>query len=213
MRPKLVIFDCDGVLVDSEGPVAEVVAESLGRHGLPLSPEEVDRLFTGGTMDGTAAGARAMGARLPETWVADTYGEIYARLRLGVPVIPGVLDLIAALDAAGIPRWVASNGAFEKMRITLAPSGLWDLFDGRILSREILPAKPAPDMILHAMAATGVGPAQTVMIDDSVTGCTAARNAGVRCLGFDPRGDGARLAAAGAEVVRSMAEVRALLLG
>jgi HAD superfamily hydrolase (TIGR01509 family) len=213
MRPKLVIFDCDGVLVDSEGPVAEVVSASLFRHGLPLSPEEVDRLFTGGTMDGTAARARAMGARLPDTWVADTYDEIYARLRLGVPVIPGVLDLIAALDGAGIARWIASNGRFEKMRITLKPNGLWDLFDGRILSREIMAAKPAPDMILHAMSAEGIGAAETVMIDDSVTGCTAARNAGVRCLGFAAAGDGARLAATGAEVVRSMAEVRALLLG
>ena len=213
MRPKLVIFDCDGVLVDSEGPVAEVVSASLCRHGLPLSPEEVDRLFTGGTMDGTAARARAMGARLPDTWVADTYDEIYARLRLGVPVIPGVLDLIAALDGAGIARWIASNGRFEKMRITLKPNGLWDLFDGRILSREIMAAKPAPDMILHAMSAEGIGPADTVMIDDSVTGCTAARNAGVRCLGFATTGDGARLAATGAEVVRSMAEVRAILLG
>jgi HAD superfamily hydrolase (TIGR01509 family) len=213
MTPKLVIFDCDGVLVDSEGPVAEVVSARLARHGLPLTPDEVDRLFTGGTLDRTAARAREMGARLPDSWVPDTYAEIYARLRQGVPLIPGILELIAALDAARIPRWVASNGAFEKMRITLTPSGLWDLFDGRILSREILPAKPAPDMILHAIAAEGVAPGETVMIDDSATGCTAAQNAGVRCLGFAARGDGSALAAAGAEVVRSMAEVRALLLG
>ena len=213
MRPKLVILDCDGVLVDSEGPVAEVVSASLVRHGLPLSPREVDRLFTGGTLDGTGHRARAMGARLPDSWVADTYDEIYARLRLGVPPIDGVLDLIAALDAARIPRWVASNGAFEKMRITLTPLGLWDLFDGRILSRDILPAKPAPDMILHAMAAEGIGPEDTVMIDDSATGCTSARSAGVRCLGFAASGDGAALAATGATVVRSMAEVRSMLLG
>jgi HAD superfamily hydrolase (TIGR01509 family) len=212
MRPHLVIFDCDGVLVDSEGPVAEVVSANLARHGLPLSPEEVDRLFTGGTLAGTGERARAMGAQLPETWVEDTYAEIYARLRDGVPVIPGVFDLIAALDDARIPRWVASNGAFEKMRITLTPSGLWDLFDGRILSREILPAKPAPDMILHAIASEGVAPDDAVMIDDSVPGCTAAANAGVRCLGFAAKGDGQALAATGAHVVRSMAEIRTMLL-
>jgi beta-phosphoglucomutase-like phosphatase (HAD superfamily) len=144
MIPKLVIFDCDGVLVDSEGPVAEVVSANLTRHGLPLSPDEVDHLFTGGTLDGTGQRARAMGAKLPDTWVTDTYAEIYARLRDGVPLIPGVLDLIAALDEARIPRWIASNGAFEKMRITLTPSGLWDLFDGRILSREIRRPSPRP---------------------------------------------------------------------
>jgi HAD superfamily hydrolase (TIGR01509 family) len=213
MRPRLVIFDCDGVLVDSEGPVAEVVSANLSRHGLPLSPAEVDRLFTGGTLAGTGERAREMGARLPETWVADTYEEIYARLRQGVPLIPGVAELLDALDAARIPRWIASNGAFEKMRITLTPSGLWDRFEGRILSREILPAKPAPDMILHAIAAEGVAAEHAVMIDDSVPGCTSARNAGVRCLGFAARGDGAALAATGAEVVRSMGDVRALLLG
>jgi HAD superfamily hydrolase (TIGR01509 family) len=213
MRPRLVIFDCDGVLVDSEGPVAEVVSANLSRHGLPLSPAEVDRLFTGGTLAGTGERAREMGARLPETWVADTYEEIYARLRQGVPLIPGVAELLDALDAARIPRWIASNGAFEKMRITLTPSGLWDRFEGRILSREILPAKPAPDMILHAIAAEGVAPEHAVMIDDSVPGCTSARNAGIRCLGFAARGDGAALAATGAEVVRSMGDVRALLLG
>jgi HAD superfamily hydrolase (TIGR01509 family) len=212
MRPALVIFDCDGVLVDSEGPVAEVVSANLARHGLPLSPEEVDRLFTGGTLAGTGERARAMGARLPDTWVGDTYAEIYARLREGVPVIPGVLDLIAALDEARIPRWIASNGAYEKMRITLTPSGLWDRFEGRIVSREILAPKPAPDMILHALAAEEVAPEDAVMIDDSVPGCTAAARAGVRCLGFAPKGDGEALAATGARVVRSMAEVRELLL-
>lgn len=212
MRPGLVIFDCDGVLVDSEGPVAEVVSANLSRHGLPLSPAEVDRLFTGGTLAGTGERAREMGARLPETWVADTYEEIYARLRKGVPLIPGVAELLDALDAARIPRWIASNGAFEKMRITLTPSGLWDRFEGRILSREILAPKPAPDMILHAIAAEGVAPEHAVMIDDSVPGCTSARNAGIRCLGFAARGDGAALAATGAEVVRSMGDVRTLLL-
>jgi HAD superfamily hydrolase (TIGR01509 family) len=213
MTPKLVIFDCDGVLVDSEGPMAEVLSANLTRHGLPLSPAEVHRLFVGGTLDGAGERARALGARLPDTWLADTYGEIYARLREGVAPIPGVLDLVADLDRAGIARWVASNGAFEKMRITLTPSGLWDLFDGRILSREILAPKPAPDMILHAMAAEGIAPADTVMIDDSVPGCTSARNAGVRCLGFAVTGDGAALAATGAEVVRSMAEVRERIFG
>lgn len=213
MRPKLVIFDCDGVLVDSEGPMAEVLAANLTRHGLPVSPGDVHRLFTGGTLDGVGERARALGARLPETWVADTYVEVYARLREGVPPIDGVLDLVAELDRAGIARWVASNGTFEKMRITLTPSGLWDMFEGRILSREGHRAKPAPDMILAAMAAEGMGQEDTVMIDDSVPGCTSARNAGVRCLGFAAASDAESLAATGAEVVRSMAEVRALLLG
>jgi HAD superfamily hydrolase (TIGR01509 family) len=213
MTPKLVIFDCDGVLVDSEGPMAEVLSVNLTRHGLPVSPGDVHRLFVGGTLDSVGERARALGARLPETWVADTYVDIYARLRQGVPPIPGVLDLIAELDRAGIARWVASNGTMEKMRITLTPNGLWDLFDGRILSREGRRPKPAPDMLLAAMEAEGIGPEHTVMIDDSVPGCTSARNAGVRCLGFAAASDAEALAAAGARVVRSMTDVRAILLG
>lgn len=213
MTPKLVIFDCDGVLVDSEGPMAEVLSANLTRHGLPVSPGDVHKLFIGGTLDGVGERSRALGARLPDSWVADTYVEIYARLRQGVPPIPGVLDLVADLDRAGIARWVASNGTMEKMRITLTPSGLWDLFDGRILSREGRRPKPAPDMILAALEAEGVAPADALMIDDSVTGCTAARNAGVRCLGFAAESDADALAATGAQVVRSMAEARALILG
>jgi HAD superfamily hydrolase (TIGR01509 family) len=213
MRPKLVIFDCDGVLVDSEGPMAEVLSANLTRHGLPVSPGDVHRLFVGGTLDSVGERSRALGARLPDSWVADAYVEIYARLREGVPPIPGVFDLIADLDRARIARWVASNGTMEKMRITLTPNGLWDLFEGRILSREGRRPKPAPDMILAALEAEGLGPEDAVMIDDSVPGCTSARNAGVRCLGFAAASDAEALAATGAEVVWSMAEARELLLG
>jgi HAD superfamily hydrolase (TIGR01509 family) len=213
MTPKLVIFDCDGVLVDSEGPTAEVLSAALTRRGLVVSPADVHSRFVGGTLDGISHKARALGADLPPNWVEETYAEIYARLREGIDPIDGVLDLIADLQAADVTCWVASNGTMEKMRITLKQSPLWDLFEGRILSREGRRPKPAPDMVLHAMAATGAAPDDAVMIDDSATGCTAARNAGIRCLGFATSGDGAALTAAGAEVVRSMAEVRTRLLG
>lgn len=213
MIPKLVVFDCDGVLVDSEGVTSDVLVENLNSHGLPITLRDVAELFTGGTMDGVFATAKARGADLPDRWVEDIYRVIYAKLAEGVPLIDGVVDLIDALEAAGVAVWVASNGTYRKMEITLTPSGLADRLAGRILSRQNFAPKPAPDMILHAMAQTGARAAETVMVDDSTAGCRAGVAAGVRTFGFATEGQDARLAAVGAEVVRSMAEIQRRLLG
>ena len=87
--PKLVIFDCDGVLVDSEGITNRVIQESLANHGLPLELEEIRRLFVGGTMQGVMTLAREMGAALSENWLDDIYSEIFAVLANEVELIPG----------------------------------------------------------------------------------------------------------------------------
>jgi len=210
--PKLVIFDCDGVLVDSEPATTEVIIANFAQYGLVMDMHEADILFTGGTMKGVEAEARARGANLPADWLVEIYGEIHGRLRHGVPLIHGVVAVLNALDAAGVPYCVGSNGSETKMGITLTPSGLHDRLSGRLYSAHTLGvAKPDPAMFLRAAADFGVTPRDCAVIDDSPSGCTAGVAAGMRTIGYAERTDPARLLAVGAIPVRSMAEVAALL--
>ena len=211
MKTDLVIFDCDGVLVDSEPVTDRVMAANLTRHGWPVSPEEVGALFLGGTIQSAGDEARRRGARLPDDWTDEAYAEIFAALRQGVDVMPGVFELIDRLEAAGIALAVASNGPLAKMEITLTPSGLWQRFAGRIYSGHDHGPKPRPDMIWRILADADVPRAAAVLIDDSAPGCLSARNAGIRCLGYAPHGDGAALRAVGATPIRSLDAVAGLL--
>ena len=213
MTPELVVFDCDGVLVDTEGPMFEVFAKSITNHGLPVTPHQLATEFTGGTTPIMRDEAIRRGAKLPEGWVEDMNTQIHARIAQGVAVFDGVLDLVTALEEAGVPIYVASNGTMKRMGLSLGPSGIWDRLEGRILSRETFPAKPDPAMILHAVAQTGADPERSFMIDDSVPGCRAGINAGVHTVGFATEGQDARLAEVGATVVNSMAAAQRFILG
>ncbi len=184
MIPELVIFDCDGVLVDTEPTTDKVLADNLTAHGLPVSPHEVHTLFAGGTMQGVMATARANGADLPDDWQDQIYAEVFDALAMGVPVVPGVEALLDHLECNGIAIAVASNGPMQKMRISLGPSGLWDRLAGRIYSREDHEPKPRPGMLLHAMRVAGTTPDRTVMIDDMPAGWNAAHAANVRALAY-----------------------------
>ncbi|WP_291729268.1 HAD family phosphatase [Leisingera sp. F5] len=211
--PELVIFDCDGVLVDSEPASNQAMADNLARHGLVLTVEQSMAHFVGGTMAGVMAKARSLGADLPEDWIAEIYAETYARLEQGVPLTPGIPDLLARLDAHRIPVCVASNGSEEKMRITLGQNGLWDRFHPQAMfsAHSLGVAKPEPGLFLAAASHFGVQARDCLVIEDSSSGVIAAVRAGMRCLGFAPHGSGNRLAALGAEVFSDMAEVPALL--
>jgi HAD superfamily hydrolase (TIGR01509 family) len=212
MRPDLVIFDCDGVLVDSEWVSARVLSANLAGYGLDLTAERCMEVFIGGTMAGVMEMARALGAALHDDWVAEIYGLTYAALRQGVEPVVGIPDLLLRLDAEGIAHCVASNGSDEKMDITLGRTGLAARFAGRRFSAHAVGiAKPDPGLFRHAARVMGADPARCLVVEDSPTGVEAARRAGMRCLGYAPHGDGARLAALGAEIVRDMAEVPARL--
>ncbi|MGI9424503.1 MAG: HAD family hydrolase, partial [Hyphomicrobiaceae bacterium] len=108
--PKLVIFDCDGVLVDTEPPTNAVIATNLARYGLELTVTQCVELFMGGTMASVAEKVREMGYPLPRDWTDEIYQELFARLAEGVSVIPGVLDVLDGLDADAVPYCVGSNG-------------------------------------------------------------------------------------------------------
>mgnify|MGYP003646806140 FL=1 len=204
---RLVIFDCDGVLVDSEPATLQIIAQSLLRYGLDVDPIDIPRMFMGGTMHDVYLTARSRGAALPDDWVDQTYVDMFAMLRKGVRVIDGILPLLDKLDTAGIAIAIASNGPMNKMAITLPPSGLWDRFAGRIYSAHDHIGKPSPDMLFKACAQAGVDVDAAVMIDDSPAGCKAAQAAKMRCFGFDAHGSGAHLAAVGATPVRSIDQI------
>ena len=211
--PKLVIFDCDGVLVDSETVSNQVLVDNLARHGLSLTLAQAMAHFVGSTMAGVMQKARALGADLPGDWVSEIYEETYARLRAGVGLVPGIPDLLALLDRQGIHACVASNGSEEKMHITLGQNGLWERFHPQAMfsAHSLGVAKPEPGLFLAAASHFAVQARDCLVIEDSPTGARAAARAGMRCLGFAPHGQGAALAAEGAEVFTCMETVPGLL--
>ena len=211
--PMAVLFDCDGVLVDSEPATFALLSEDFVAHGLTLSLPEMERLFIGGTIEGVAKVARGMGAALPDDWVESYYTRLYARLADNIPLIDGIPELLDALDTAGIGYAVGSNGRQAKMLTTLGqhPETL-ARFNGRLFSGQDLGCpKPKPDLYLHAANALGADPKRCVVIEDSPTGARAARAAGMRCLGYAPGGAHPSLAAEGAELFAAMKDVPALL--
>lgn len=212
MTVDLVIFDCDGVLVDTEGVTNRAISANLGRYGFEITPEECFGLFVGGTIQSARDEARRRGAPLPDTWVDEMYAEIFAALEQGVEVFPGLFDLLDLLDAKGIATCIASNGPPRKMAISLTPSGLHDRFAGRIYSAYTHgPAKPDPAMLHHAMRDHGVAAARCAMIDDSLAGILAAQAAGVQAIGYDTLGTPGRLRVNGAKVATRHDEIPALL--
>jgi HAD superfamily hydrolase (TIGR01509 family) len=211
MKPELVIFDCDGVLVDTETVTNTVIADFLGQYGLTIPTDEIIALFSGGTMASVGVEATKRGAQLPEGWLDAIYEVVFDALRQGVAVVEGVENLIDRLTAQGIAIAIASNGPMQKMEITLRPSGLWTRFEGHIYSGHQHGSKPKPDMLFKIMADAGVTPAQTVMIDDMPSGCRAAQAAGVRCYGYVADGDPDRLRGTDAINVTSMQTIADLL--
>jgi HAD superfamily hydrolase (TIGR01509 family) len=212
MPPDLVIFDCDGVLVDTEPLSNRVLVDNLARYGLQLTLEAGMAHFVGTSMKHVARRAAELGATLPPDWIDEVYGETFAALRGGVELIPGIPELLDLLDAEGVQCVVASNGSDAKMDITLGQTGLSPRFAGRRFSAHTIGiAKPDPGLFLAAARAMGCAPAATVVIEDSVTGARAAARAGMRCIGYAPDGAHPGLVAEGAELVRSMAQIPAHL--
>ena len=185
MTIELVIFDCDGVLVDSEPITNGVLRDDLATRGLDLPVERVIELFVGGTMAGVMTEARTMGAELPKNWLDLIYGKVFEALETRIELIPGANLVLDALDAASIPYAVGSNGPMRKMEITLGRTGLLDRLMPHVYSGQECPApKPAPDVYLKAAAIHGVHPSRCVVIEDSASGARAAVAAGMPCYGF-----------------------------
>lgn len=213
MKPSAVLFDCDGVLVDGEPAAFTLLGEDLAALGHPMTAAEMETRVLGGTLNVVADTLRGLGVPLPPDWVDDFYGRLYKRLAEGTPLIDGIEAVLDVLDAHAIPYAVASNGSARKMEISLGQHpAVYARLKGRLFSgQELGCPKPDPRLWLHAARSVGADPARAVAIDDSPTGCRGAQAAAIRCLGFAPQGDGARLAAEGAQVFRAMADLPGLI--
>ena len=183
----LVIFDCDGVLVDSEPLANRSFSAALRPHGLDWSVEETMRRLMGRSLKSCVEIVEAeLGRKLPDDFVEQMQEVTYRSFREApLQPVPGVKDAVLALQKAGLATCVASSGSPDKMKFTLGLTGLWDLFDGHIFSASQVPrGKPFPDLFLHAAIAMNEQPFDTVVVEDSVPGIQAARSAGMRALAY-----------------------------
>jgi HAD superfamily hydrolase (TIGR01509 family) len=179
----LVIFDCDGVLIDSERLAVKVDVLVLRELGWPLTEAEVIERFVGRSDRDTQAAIEAhLGRKLPPGW-EERFKPLYERaFAAELAPVAGVLE---ALDQIELPSCVASSGTHEHLRYTLGLTGLYERFAGRIFSAEdVARGKPAPDLFLHAAGRMAAQPAGCVVVEDSRPGVEAARAAGMRVLAF-----------------------------
>ena len=148
--PKAVIFDCDGVLVDSEPAGFELLFDDLRHYSLTLDFKAIEAAFIGLTIPNVWTKAREMGANLPEDWIHTFYDRLYDKLAQGTALVPGIPELMERLDAAGIPYAVSSNGSDHKMQITLGQHpAIMAKLEGRLFSGQTLgKPKPGPIFIL-----------------------------------------------------------------
>lgn len=204
-QTDLIIFDCDGVLVDSEPLSNAVMAEHITRLGWAMNGHESIRLFKGKTTAQVHCAIEdRLGKPIDKKWTSAFHLDQEQRMRRDLTVVAGVNDLIARVQAAGLHSCVASQGSHEKMAISLGLTGLWDQFEGRIFSaRDVANPKPAPDLFLHAAIQMNVSPTRCIVIEDSPTGIAGALAAKMRVIGYDPDESGV-LAQGGIEIVSRM---------
>ncbi|MBS1871077.1 MAG: HAD-IA family hydrolase [Actinobacteria bacterium] len=214
----LVIFDCDGVLVDSMGIDMRELTRAIAAAGGTMTAREVDRRFHGVALAEIQRGVEAhLGGPVPDGWLERFLADRAAAFERELRPIRGAAEAIAGVRAAGWEACVASSGRMEKMAQTLRVTGLREAVPpDRIFSAyAVAQPKPAPDVFLHAAATCGYAPAACVVVEDSVPGVTAGLAAGMRTLGFaDGDADRAeRLAALGAEALADLRELTARLAG
>ncbi|NEW88291.1 MULTISPECIES: HAD family hydrolase [Rhodopseudomonas] len=183
MTPDLVIFDCDGVLVDSELISCRVHAETLTRYGYPITPDQVAARFLG--RSGREA-RREIEAELGRPFADDLETHLLDELlRAFAETLQPIPFVSAALDALGRPFCVASSGTLDRIRVALTHAGLHARFAPHLFSAEqVARGKPAPDLFLFAAARMGAPPERCVVIEDSVPGVLGAKAAGMTVLGF-----------------------------
>jgi HAD superfamily hydrolase (TIGR01509 family) len=185
-RPDLVVFDCDGVLVDTERLTVVVESRVLGQLGWPMTPDEVVERWMGKSSAAQLADlTEHLGADRARRFDELTTAELHETFERELTAVEGVEDLVAELHASGVATCVASSGTHDRMRRTLGVTGLRPLFEGRIFSAtEVERGKPAPDLFLHAARAMAADPGRCAVVEDSVYGVRAGVAAGMTVYGF-----------------------------
>jgi HAD superfamily hydrolase (TIGR01509 family) len=183
LSTRLVIFDCDGVLVNSDRISLRIQAQRISALGVETTYEDCISDFLGLGMPATLRIlSERLGGPVPDGWVEDLDTAVREAFERELTPVPGIVE---ALDAIELPTCVASSGSHEKMRFSLGLTGLYGRFAGRIFSsEEVKRGKPAPDLFQHAAACMGTPPESCVVVEDSPFGVAAAKVAGMRVLGF-----------------------------
>jgi HAD superfamily hydrolase (TIGR01509 family) len=210
----LIIFDCDGVLVDSETLENEISAQCLTEAGFAITGPEARARFIGLTTKAVLAIVESeLGRKLPPDWEEVYHARSHAALATQVEAIEGVAAAIDALEAMGFETAVASSGEHAKMKITLGRTGLYERFKGRIFSaQDVAQGKPAPDVYLLAAKTLGYAPETCFAVEDSPNGARAAIAAGMYTFGYGAQIDPALLMEANVnEIFLNMSELPALL--
>jgi beta-phosphoglucomutase-like phosphatase (HAD superfamily) len=209
---RLVIFDCDGVLVDSEPASHRVLMAEAARLGWDVRPEDARRFIGLRWTDLRPVFEGATGQDLGADWPLRMQSLVIKAMRGNVRAIEGAAEALRATAALGLPYRIASNSSHEEMAIKFAATGLSELVAGRVHSaRDVGVGKPAPDLFLAAAAAEGVPPKACLVLEDSRPGVTAALAAGMRCVAYLPEGDPDQLVALGATGLRSLRDFGGLL--
>jgi len=199
-RTRLVIFDCDGVLVDSEPVANRTLGHMLRELGLELTPEQIFERFVGYSLPHCLRVIEGMlGHPPPENFLRDLQARTFAAFKTELRAMPGIEQALDALEAAGLPYCVASSGDHEKMNTTLGITGLLPRFAGRIFSvTQVARGKPAPDVYLFAARQLGTEPSACVVVEDTPPGVQAGAAAGMTVFGFSAHTPEQKLRAAGA---------------
>jgi HAD superfamily hydrolase (TIGR01509 family) len=181
-KPDLVIFDCDGVLVDSELLSCECLSETLGEIGVEVTIEQALRLFLGRSISAVTQYCSDRGRPVPETFLPELRLRVRESFKRSLKPIPGIGTLLSNLAA---PSCVASSSELDRVALSLALTGLAEHFGDRLYTAQMVKrGKPAPDLFLYAAAQMQAVPARTLVIEDSVSGVTAAKAAGMTVWGF-----------------------------
>jgi HAD superfamily hydrolase (TIGR01509 family) len=181
-KPDLIIFDCDGVLVDSEVLSCSCLSEGLAGYGIDLDLDQALELFLGRSMSAVLDHYQASGHRIPEQFSTELKTRVRAVFETALCPIAGVNSVLEDLQ---IPHCVASSSDLDRVSFSLSLTGLAPHFDSRLYTAQMVArGKPAPDLFLYAAEKMRTDPRHTLVIEDSVSGVTAAKAAGMTVWGF-----------------------------